>query len=83
MDLDCSKIEPVDDFFEDEDLAILRRTLSEFMVTPEGFWRFWSWKELQLDGNFNLPELQALVKAMERIAERRSQGILGTLGDLI
>ena len=52
----------MDEFLDDKDKAILRSAL--LGVNPEGFWRFWSWEELQLDGDFKLPELLALVNAM-------------------
>jgi hypothetical protein len=60
-------------FLDETDREILARTLEEFGVNPEDFWRFWSWDELQLDGDFKLQELKAFVKAMERMAERHER----------
>jgi hypothetical protein len=62
----------MDNFLSEEDEAILANTLAEYKVSPKEWWRFWSWDELQLDGNFKLCELQALVRAMERMAERHT-----------
>jgi hypothetical protein len=67
------------EFLNDEENQILEQTLKEEGVSIDdlnegGFWRFWSYKELQLDGNFKLKELQGLVKAMEGMEKAHKKG---------
>lgn len=51
----------MDEFLDLEDKEILAKTLNEFGCNPEGFWRFWSWRELQ-----NVTQLTRLAAWLRR-----------------
>ena len=60
-----------DEFLSEEQSIIVDETFRELRLDRQGhdwpYMSFWSLDEVCLDGNFELEELQALVKAMERM----------------
>jgi len=57
---------------ENEDKVIARNVFekSEF---PDQYFKFWSYDDLQLDGNFSLMSLKVFVKVMELMEERHNK----------
>jgi hypothetical protein len=68
------------EFLDEADRVILAHFMGDTEI--DGFWSFWSAKELQLDGNFTLKELQIFVNAMNAMNAMRERRIKEALAPL-
>lgn len=56
-----------DEFLSAADKKILENVMADY--EPDGYYRFWSFSTLQLDGDFTLQDLEKFVEAMKRMRE--------------
>lgn len=59
------------DTLDEKDKTIVRGVFERWKYTNEEYFYFWTYDDLQLDGNFSLEDLKTFVKAMELMEERR------------
>lgn len=63
----------MEEFLDLEDNEILVKSFEDFSIKDIDYYNFWSWQSVQLDGDFDLNELHAIVQAMESMKRRHNQ----------